>query len=69
MRKDVLGYVLIAVALLFLFGVFVWPTRYAYYSTSHEGIPLVRMDRLSGTVDVYVVGKGWLNGKDMNPIP
>lgn len=52
--------VIIIVALIVLFIVFVWPTRYWYYCTLDygESCQPVRVDRFSGRIDISTT-TGW----------
>lgn len=60
MNPRWLGPVLWA-AVLLLFALYVWPTRWRYDHMTVDGnIVLVRMDRFSGDADMLMPDDGWV---------
>jgi len=56
---------LIAVFVLAVFVLFVWPTRWRYdHMTVGQDTYPVRIDRLSGHADILLPGDGWTPAED-----
>lgn len=63
-RKELLGIACIALGLLLLFGVYIWPTRYSYdHMRTGDVSLLIRIDRFSGKADILIPGKGWIDAE------